>query len=235
MRQPKRGHHRQPVKRKVPGFALAEILLVVSVIGVVQALLFTSWRGQVAKGNDAKRKSDLTRIKTAFEEYYNDNNCYPGATSLSSCGATTLSPYLDKIPCDPTTKQPYQYVPLDDDPCTGYRVLAKLENKTDPDISRLGCHGDLACGFGAGYNYGISSGTVVLAPGVPTPTPSPTPTTKPTPTPTPTPTPAPTQFACSPQGLCNIYADPVFSGCPVTFPDDTCNNACGDPANRCTQ
>lgn len=214
------------------GFTMVEIMIAISIIAVVQGLLITNWRGQIIKGNDATRKSDLSHIKTAFEEYYNDNTCYPALSTLSTCGSTALSPYLPKIPCDPTTKQPYQYLALDGDVCKGYRVLAKLENKSDPAITALGCHGDLACGFGGGYNYGISSGTVVLAPGVPTPTPTPGPTARPTATPTPTP---PTYYACSPQGSCNIYSNPTQFGCPTTFVDPQCSGACGDPANQCRQ
>ena len=215
------------------GFTMVEIMIAVSIIALVQGLMVTSWRGQILKGNDAARKGDLSHIKTAFEEYYNDNACYPALTALSTCGSPALSPYLSKVPCDPTTKQPYQYLALDGDVCRGYRVLAKLENKSDPAITTLGCHGDLACGFGGGYNYGVSSGTVVLAPGVPTPTPTPGPTAAPTAAATPTPTPAPTYYACSPQGICNIYSDPVGSGCPITFPNPQCSNACDVVGNRC--
>ena len=220
---------------RVKGYTLSELLIVVALIALLFLLfLLVGWRRQIDRGFDAKRKNDLSIIKTVFEEYYNDRKCYPPETILNNCGSADLSPYLNKIPCDPVTKLPYKYIPLTN-VCQGYRVLTALDDPTDPDITRLGCHGDLACGFGGGYNYGISSGTVVLAPGVPTPTPTPTPTVKPTPTPTPTPTPIPTQFACSPQGICQIYYDPVFSGCPVTYPDPSCSDACGDPANRCRQ
>lgn len=232
---PRKIASRSDERQFVWGFTMVEIMIAISIIALVQGLMVTSWRGQVLKGNDATRKGDLAKIKTAFEEYYNDNTCYPALDSLSDCGSATLSPYLSKIPCDPTTKQPYYFIALDGDVCKGYRVLTKLENKYDPAIASLGCHGDLSCGFGSGYNYGISAGTIVLAPGVPTPTPTPGPTVRPTTGPTPSPTSAPTQFACSPQGECNIYANPSASGCPITFDNASCSNACADPANQCRQ
>ena len=221
-------------RRESKGFTLSELLIVVTLIALLMVLfLLTGWRRQIDKGYDAKRKNDLATIRTVFEDYYNDRKCYLPVTILNNCGSKDLAPYLEKVPCDPVTKTPYLYIPLGGDACKGYRVLTKLENPTDQDIVRLGCHGDLSCGFGPGYNYGISSGTVVLAPGVPTPTPTPSPTPLPTPTATPTPTPAPTYYACSPQGICNIYADPVGSGCPITFPNPQCSDACAIVGNRC--
>lgn len=221
-------------RRRSLGFTLTELLIVVALIALLLVLfLMTGWRRQIDKGYDAKRKSDLATIKTVFEEYYNDHRCYPPVTILNNCGSGDLDPYLAKVPCDPVSKAPYLYIPLGGDACRGYRVMTKLSNTVDPDIARLGCHGDLYCGFGPGYNYGISSGTVVLAPGVPTPTPTPTPTPLPTATPTPTPTPPPTYYACSPQGICNVYSNPVSSGCPVTFDNPQCSNACDIVGNRC--
>ena len=228
-------HHRHQaakVPRRRKGFALAEILIVVAIVGVVQSLLFISWRGQVSKANDTKRKDDMAKIRSALEDYYNDNQCYPAASTFATCGGTELSPYMTKTPCDPTTKNPYYYVPLDSDPCTGYRLLTTLDNTGDPAIVALGCNGPEYCGFGGKYNYGIASGTKVLAPGItpPAPTPTPTPVGG-----IPTPTPTGTQYACSPQGTCNVYANPVGSGCPLTFTLDTCEGACSNPANRCTE
>ncbi len=221
-------------KGKRNGWTISELLIVVAVVSILMVLaLLVGWRRQISRGYDAKRKDDLETIKIVFEEYYNDHRCYPLETILNNCAGPELKPYLDKIPCDPVTRQPYKYVPLADDPCRGYRVLTGLENATDPDITRLGCNGPQACGFGP-YNYGISSGTPVAASGLAGSTPTPTPTPTPVPGTTPTPTPQ-LYFACTPQGVCNVYADPIGMGCPVTYPEGTCANACGDPANRCAK
>lgn len=40
----------------------------------------------LAKSRDSKRKSDLDRIKIAFEDYYGDTNEYPPDGILSDCG-----------------------------------------------------------------------------------------------------------------------------------------------------
>jgi len=205
------------------GFTLVELLVAISIIILLLLLIFINWRIQIDRGYDAVRKKHLADIKRAFEEYYNDHNCYPPATILSNCQGPELQPYLVAIPCDPISQLPYKYVPLDDDNlCLGYRVFASLRDTADADITRLGCNGITGCGYGIGFNYGISSGTKVADSGF-----------DPEISPTPTPVGQPGDYACDPSGICNSYGDPVASGCPITYAASNCNNACDDPANRC--
>lgn len=208
------------------GFTLTELLIVLTLIMLLLLLIMINWKVQIDKSHDVLRKKDLNDIKRSFEEYYNDKNCYPPLTILTNCNGPELQPYLAAIPCDPDSKLPYKYVAMDDtippNLCLGFRVLAKLRDISDPDISRLGCNGITGCGFGAGFNYGVSAGGPVALPGF-----------DPGAAPTPTPSPQPGQYACDPNGICNSYGDPVLSGCPVTYAADNCNNACDDPANRC--
>ncbi len=82
---------------------------------------------------------------------------------------------------------------------------------------------------------GASSGQRVTQPSVPgqpeTRTSAPTPTATPTPTPRPT---GPGHFACSAEGDCNLYSDEARKQyCSVTYADNRCLDACGDPATRC--
>lgn len=205
------------------GFTLTELLIAVSIIGLLLGVVLINWRVQIDRGWDVLRKKHLADLKRALEEYYNDKGCYPSVSVLTQCGGAGLQPYLQKIPCDPMSRLPYKYVPLDNNNlCRGYRIFASLRDTADSDIVALGCNGITGCGFGAGFNYGISAGgTVALAgfnPGL---------------SPTPTPPAPPGRYACDPGGICNSYADPQGSGCPITFAATDCNNACADPANRC--
>lgn len=145
--------------KKQQGLTLIEILIVISILMILILLIFfTSFR-QLSKGRDGRRKSDLEKIKVAFEDYYNDNNCYPDETVLNDCDGDSFRPYLDTIPCDPASKEPYLYMASDGGICKGYRLLAKLENKDDPAISGAGCDAETGCGYGdPDYNYGVSQG-----------------------------------------------------------------------------
>lgn len=206
---------------------LIELLLVSSIVGLVLIGVMFGYRMQVIHGYDAKRKSDLSRIKNALEEYYSDYNCYPTSTILSVCDGNALQPYLPSIPCDPVTKVAYKYVLLDDsNPCKGYKVFAKLQDPNDGDIKAQGCQGVWGCGYGTGWNYGISSGDKVTATGF-----------NPNTSPTPTPVYQPGSYACTPGGSCNSYIAPAINSCPITFLYANCYdpNNCLNQTYRCTQ
>jgi len=165
-----------PANRR--GFTLIEILIAFSILVLLALLGFMAWQNQAAKARDARRKADIKRLNIAFEDYYGDKDCYPAADILQNCGGGQLRPYLDQpLPCDPLTHTPYCYIYDSTAPaCQEFRILASLENASDPDIGKLGCAGTTAfCGyetecntFGSGFNYGFSSSNIaVLNPNTP--------------------------------------------------------------------
>lgn len=138
---------------------MVEVLIVVAILALLLILsAFNSGRF-IVQGFDVRRKSDLEAYRVAFERYYEDNKCYPDPSLLTQCNTRVLIPYLQKILCDPSTKQPYTYVKTD---CTSYTLYTTLNNPTDPSIAKVGCTN--GCGpdtNGDGtpdYNYGVSSG-----------------------------------------------------------------------------
>ncbi|MBI5613614.1 type II secretion system protein [Candidatus Gottesmanbacteria bacterium] len=228
------------------GFTLSELLVVVAILAFILVLVLLSFRGQIIKGNDARRKSDLDRLHIALEDYHNDKSCYlsddpVGTNILTNCNGVQFSPYVKNIPCDPVLKTPYLYVPTTSDGCSGYRLCTKLQDLTDPDIIRRKCHPTEGCGWGVGYNYCIAEGATITPGGEQYGDLSSTPT----PTPTPGGGGYAGTYACSPgikiggvvvvSGTCNNYADPVGSGCPRSYADSACLNQCGNSANWCAQ
>lgn len=227
------------------GFTLIEIMVVVAIIAILVVLAMLMFMHNLGKARDGRRKGDLDRLKVAFEEYYGDENTFPGSDILSDCGSGNLKPYLASVPCDPKTNRPYCYVYDDADPVgQTYRILASLENPADPIISELNCGSSEYCGFetecaayGSRFNYGLASSNIavvndyVISGGFLTPSPSPSPSLGPLPST------VPGSFACSPQSICNRYADPVGAGCPLTWSDSVaCDAYCPtSPAYaRCT-
>lgn len=106
------------------GFTLIELLVVIGIIAVLITALFTfiNPSKQLQRARDAKRKSDLTQIRTAIEDYKADTGLYPissafvgtgrplGWPSASDCDSLINSgnnlsangkSYLKIIPCDP--------------------------------------------------------------------------------------------------------------------------------------
>src|SRR3990167_8966396 len=110
------------------GFTLIELLIVIAILAILIIIAMMSWRLQVDKARDAQKKDDLHRISIAFEEYFSDNECYPPADILQNCQGDEFDPYLDKIPCDPTTGLPYCYITdLDNPSCfRSFKILTPL-------------------------------------------------------------------------------------------------------------
>jgi prepilin-type N-terminal cleavage/methylation domain-containing protein len=230
---------------KSRGLTLIEMVVVVAILALLLIISMGVWRNQIDKANDAKRKDDLQRISLAFEEYLSDHDCYPAVSILENCGGEELKPYLTSIPCDPVYKTPYCYLPEGANPACAdtFRLLAPLENETDPGISKLGCDGDEYCGYETqcadpsrligGYNYGVSSNNVtVLNPAV-TPAPSANPSIAPSAPASPHPGGDTYIYACDRQGLCNSW-DHYPNGC-YFFEASNCNNLCSNPVYWCSE
>jgi len=130
------------MKEKITkGFTLVELLIVMAVIGflVVGLLMTIDPIFQTNKGNDARRKKDLGRIKVSFEEYYNDKGCYPTGELLeslnddNSCSTNVFDPWLKNWPCDPNGGS-YHIVVANEDCPSWFKILTNLSNRNDDDI-----------------------------------------------------------------------------------------------------
>jgi len=189
------------------GFTLIELLIVLTIIGLLILAALWTYRLQVFKGRDAKRKADLGKIQRVLEDYLNDHVCYP---ETLECGLD-FAPYLSQIPCDPVNSENhiYYYSVSAEEGCKKwYKIFTTLEYQKDPIIAKIGCTPE-TCGA---FNYLIGSPNVEVLtsqlgeifpppypPGVPTPSPggSPSPSISPTPTGSPTASPSPTPTGSS--------------------------------------
>ena len=218
------------------GMSMIEILIVIAILAILGAMLLFGLNRQTSKARDSQRKDDLEDLRVAFEEYYNDNECYPQLdVVLDNCGGTDLQPYLKEVPCDPQDEQPYVAISMEGDWCDGYRVLTQLENVNDPSIEGIGCNATDGCNYtDPTYNYGISMGIAVNDLEY---TPEPTPTVGPTSTPMPTPTLGPGHWVIAPDGTCSYYTIDYYptAGCPGDYVSyDACFAVSGCTSN-CTE
>lgn len=139
------------------GFSLIELLVAVSVIGVLATIGISSYKGIQAKARDSARKSDLTHLALALEAYkLAHNNKYIDGTSGSegNCSSndtarfyTDIVSYMsnNKVAKDPKTGANYCYLSVGDG--QSFRICANLENTNDLEINTV-CQA-------YNYNYGI--------------------------------------------------------------------------------
>lgn len=71
------------LKRKQSGFTIVELLIVIVVIGILAALVVTTFAGIQRKARNAERQSDIKAIHTQLEAYFNEANAYPTLANLN--------------------------------------------------------------------------------------------------------------------------------------------------------
>ena len=88
------------MRRGKKGFTLVELLVVISIIGVLATLVLLQLGQARSRSRDTKRIADMNQLRSAVELYFEDNNgSYPAVVFGS--GAEDLSDYIVRTPCDP--------------------------------------------------------------------------------------------------------------------------------------
>jgi len=119
--------------RRSSGFTLLEIITVMSILVILFMLMLVGMVPQLRKARDGKRKRDLHEIQRGLELYYDQHFCYPEEADMKDAtkclsSQSVLGDHMKIFPCDPTTKEPYEYMKID---CKTYALGAQLENRFD--------------------------------------------------------------------------------------------------------
>jgi prepilin-type N-terminal cleavage/methylation domain-containing protein len=111
------------------GFTLLEILVVISIIGLLVAMGSVAYSTAQKKGRDARRKGDLKAIQNALEQCYSLASAYP--TIADTTTATTVTCIdaaatvtMSTFPKDPKNDATHKYVGSSSS--TGYTITATL-------------------------------------------------------------------------------------------------------------
>lgn len=147
------------------GFTLLELLVVISIIGVLAAMLLVNFQGARQRARDGARKSDLRQIKTALQLYYNDFQTYPDFNSsgeIRGCGSDGQGScdwgeaftagntvYMNELPLDPVNTGNHRYQYAQTGGGDGFTIIVTLENPSDPDIANT----QDRCGAGENNDY----------------------------------------------------------------------------------
>src|SRR3990172_11335273 len=99
---------------KKRGFTFIEILVVITIIGILTAVGVTNLRVANQKAKDGRRQADLEQIRAALELYRSDQNLYPTTAEFPDAGGTLTSPdgnitYISDRPEDPVSGRSYKY------------------------------------------------------------------------------------------------------------------------------
>ena len=159
--------------------------MVISIIGMLAAIVLVSLNSARVKARDARRRADIKQFQTALELYYDNAGQYPvsgGASSPNSNWSnsadgswttlqTTLVTYIAKLPVDPKPSGSgtwpgtvgaygYAFYSIADSGCLAgqwYMIVYQLETASGPDSGVTGCNGDFYQYGGGGANTTIKT------------------------------------------------------------------------------
>ena len=155
-------------------FTLVELLVVISIIGILASIGLVAFNSAQARSRDAQRKSDLKQISSALELFYSDYGQYPtsnngqiiacpfvsGGVSGSCAWGTSeftdsKTTYFRVLPKDKSSSQYYYYqtVAVGSIANSGFQIYARLENSQDSSIIIT----SVFCGAGVNCNFAVTS------------------------------------------------------------------------------
>jgi general secretion pathway protein G len=85
-------------ERRANGFTMIELMIVVSIVGILATLAVPSYQGTVVRAREAALRQDLFTMRDVLDQHRADQGKYP-----SSLQALVDAGYLRAIPNDPFT------------------------------------------------------------------------------------------------------------------------------------
>lgn len=98
------------MKTKQSAFTLIELMIVVSILGILTAISYPSYQAYIKKSKQAEAQATLVSFASAMEQFYLDKNSYVGATGTKAApdaaGTVDGIPWIfsSKVPIDSGTK-----------------------------------------------------------------------------------------------------------------------------------
>ncbi|HEV7922544.1 MAG TPA: type II secretion system protein [Thermoanaerobaculia bacterium] len=86
-------------KKQQAGFSLIELIVVVTIIGILASVAVVQVKNAQRKAQEAALKDNLFEMRKAIDNFYADKQRYPNDLN------ELVPNYLRKIPKDPITKQ----------------------------------------------------------------------------------------------------------------------------------
>jgi len=114
-------------RRLQAGFSLIELLVVVTIIGILAAAAMVNVRNAIRKAQETALKDNLFSMRKAIDNFYADKQRYPNDLE------ELVPNYIRKIPPDPILKQADWEIVMDD-PTNEESADPDPENVAQPGV-----------------------------------------------------------------------------------------------------
>jgi len=137
------------MKKNKKGFTLFELLVSISIIGILTAIASVSFSSAQKKARDARRMEDMASVAKAAESFYAVNSAsYPTSNTTPWLATGIGDTILANFPSDPKGESYTQYTythPTGDD--YSFCACALVENENNANST------DSNCTFETGGDY----------------------------------------------------------------------------------
>jgi general secretion pathway protein G len=122
------------VKTRQAGFTLLELMVVITILGVLVAVALPSYRNAVVQAREAVLRQDLFVFRDLIDQYQADRGRYP-----ESLETLVEAGYLRKIPVDPITQRAdWVVVEAEPDPANPGEVTGIFDVRSAAQGTSLG-------------------------------------------------------------------------------------------------
>lgn len=124
------------IKNSKKGFTLVEILIVVTIIGILASIILVGLGNFRGRGRDARRIADLNQVQNALELYYTKFQRYPQANAWADLVTRLTSAQIgvSAIPNDPLAPSRANYLYGTSADFQNYVLGAGLEDPANPAL-----------------------------------------------------------------------------------------------------
>lgn len=124
------------------GFTIIEIIVVITVLGILTTLAVFGSNAMLERANNSEAESKIATLRSALEKYYSANNEYPSASSLvgSGNGRNLTNAQYDtmaatlKVNVDVLRNGTYKFVPC----ANGSSLCCTMNGSNECDLSADG-------------------------------------------------------------------------------------------------
>jgi general secretion pathway protein G len=120
-------------KRTHRGFTLIELIVVISILGLLLTIAAPRYFASIERGKEAVQQQNIYAMRDALDKFFGDNGHYP-----DSLEELVSKRYLRSVPLDPFTEQgDWIVLPPSDPNLSGvYDVKSAMNREASSDASK---------------------------------------------------------------------------------------------------